>query len=402
MKKKLFFLTAVFIVFLFSACFSNIVIEPPPSHTRVAAYIRCTWGNWSADQIQGEYLTDIILAFTNIDSDFSSLTGVNDLWSDWNRIEELKKLHPHLRIHISVGGWSADYFSQMSRDETKRKTFITNCINLIKKRNLDGIDIDWEYPVGPSYWYAPGAVESPVNSSGNPITVSLQDRVNYIKLLEELRSALNKLSRETKKYYYLSTCVPADEWFISRNDVIAAASIVDSIKLMAYDYSGSWTDAVYHANLHPAYPGGWSTSSALEAYLKAGVPAHKIMMGMPTYGKEWKGVPPGDNPNLPGLNMNASGVRGRDLGYSQTIKKYLDVNSGFTRYWDDTAKQAILYNPDLDSGTWVCYPDKEQIELIIAYSKEKGLNGFFYWEWYWDQDADLLSVMHKEAVRSIP
>jgi chitinase len=388
---------------LLSACYASSVKkgalpQQQPGGVKIAAYIRSSWDRWSADQIQGEYLTDLMLAFTTLsDRDYTTLTDVNGSWNGWSRVRILKQDFPNLRVNMSVGGWQAEGFSQMARDQGKRAAFINNCIAIIRHRELDGIDIDWEYPVGPAYWYSGGAQESPVGSNGNPITVALADRNNYISLLTELRAALDNLGSETNKYYYLSTCVPSADWFVSRNNISEAAKIVDFIKLMAYDYAGSWTSPDYHANLYPNSRNSWSTSKAVDAFLRAGVPPEKLILGLATYGKQWQGVPAGNNPELPGLFQTSGETdRGMDIGYSQTIKGYLESSSGFTRYWDDTAKAAFLYNPSLNGGTWVCYLDEEQIKLIADYAKQKGLGGIFYWEWYWDQNADLLSVMHRE------
>ncbi|GHU35047.1 hypothetical protein FACS1894172_16220 [Spirochaetia bacterium] len=211
----------------------------------------------------------------------------------------------------------------------------------------------------------------------------------------ELRTALNALSKETGKRYNLSTAVPASAWFVQKNDVIAAAEIVDSFKLMAYDYYGGWSGQTGHlANLsnNPADPdwGGWSTKQALDAYLNAGIPANKMMLGIAFYGRAWSGVQDG-------------GVNGLYQKYTQSaypdglpwpkIKELLQPGSGFTRYWDPVAESPFLYNGDV----FVTYSDAEAIALIAAYAKEKGLAGIFTWEYAHDINAELLQVMAKSG-----
>jgi chitinase len=218
-------------------------------------------------------------------------------------------------------------------------------------------------------------------------------------LLKELRLALDTLGEETGKRYYLSACVPSSSWFTRANDVAGAAAWVDSLKLMAYDHYGNWSGTTgHHANLYrnPRDPNGWSADQAVQAYLTAGVPPEKLMLGVATYGKEWTGITAGSNPNLPGLfvskSSRAAHRSGVDIGYHPSIKKILKTD-GYTRYWDDVSKSAFIYNPNANGGHWICYTDEEQIKLIGDYVKEKGLGGIFYWEYAWDMEGDLLKAM---------
>jgi chitinase len=363
---------------------------------RLAAYIRSTWSipadtrlngksSWAASQIKGEYLTDLMLSFALINASGKSDIYFNTTSGLWTEITALKTQYPNLRINLSIGGWGADHFSDMADDSRLRAGFIINVMKYLKDNNLDGMDIDWEYPVGPPW--------------GQEIKSSPRDRENWVTLLKELRLALNTLGEETGKRYYLSACVPSATWFTGTNDVSGAAQWVDSLKLMAYDHYGSWSDTTgHHANLYrnPGDPNGWSADQAVQAYLRAGVPPEKLMLGIATYGKEWTGIAAGNNPNLPGLFVKRNSAntykRGAEIGHNPSIKNYLK-NAEYTRYWDDVSKAAFLYNPNISGGHWICYTDEEQIKLIGAYAKEKNLGGIFYWEYAWDMEGDLLKAM---------
>ena len=405
MTKKISFLVLfplILTVLLFSACASmggRTAISP-----KVSIYMR-TWpipeaaregGSlyWKADMIKGEYLTDIIIAFALLDKNDVSVPYIPELrpledgpmfTNIWDEVAALKEKYPHLKVNVSAGGYGADGFSDMANDPALRAAFIANVCAWLEDHNLDGIDIDWEYPVGPEW--------------GQEIKSRPQDKQNYIALLQDLRNAMDALGEKTGKRYGLSTAVPASSWFPKANDVRAAARIVDSLKLMAYDYYGGWSATTgHHSNLYvnphdPAW-GGWSTEQALDAYLWAGVPPEKIVLGVGFYGKAWQGVQTGDYEETPGLFQPWKSLpfdQG-SVSWSQ-IAEFLKPGSGYTRYWDELAQAPYLYNGDI----WISYTDGEHIKLISGFVKEKKLGGVFVWEYGHDMKAELLEILARNS-----
>jgi chitinase len=361
--------------------------EPPFSlgDAKVAAYIR-TWAipaaarepgsaHWKAGMIKGEYLSDLIIAFALIKKDDGYSLNIPDtaytFSNMWDEIAALKKKYSHLKVNISVGGASEGGFSDMAADAGKRAGFIGEVCDWLEKYNLDGVDIDWEYPV------------RPLTGNGRP-----EDSGNYITLLRELRDALDELGGETGKRYNLSTAVPAQSWFTATINVKAVSEIIDGFKLMTYDYYGSWSNTTGHnANLY-RWGSGWSTHDAVAGYLAAQVPPEKIIVGVGFYGQSWHGVPAGTNANFPGLGQSRTSSGGT-LDWSD-IKEYcLKTDSGYTRYWDNIARAPFLYN----GSQWISYTDHEQIKEITKYVKDKGIGGVFVWEYAQDMDADLLKTL---------
>jgi chitinase len=362
---------------------------------KVTAYIR-TWplgsdeveqdkkSYWTADRIHGEYLEEIIISFGRIDQNDKSTIILPDVptdgsWDLWGESAKLKQIWPHLRQNLSIGGWGAE-FSDTAHDPEARSKFIANLCGYLEQYDLDGADIDWEYPVGPDW--------------GQEIKSRPEDRDNYIALLTELRAAMDALGERTGKRYSLSACVPASSWWVTKNDAIAAANIVDNLKLMAYDYYGGWSATTGHlANLYnnPADPewGGWSTAQALDVYLKAGVPAEKIVLGFAFYGKAWGGVEDGGVNGL--FQKYTKAVYPDGLAWTQ-IKDFLNGGE-YTRYWDDVAHAPFLYNGDI----FITYTDEQAIKEIVAYAKEKGLSGVMVWEYAHDMEGDLFKVLNESV-----
>jgi chitinase len=303
--------------------------------------------------------------------------GFHDLWE---QIAAVKAKFPHIKINLSVGGYKAE-FTDTADSPERRGAFIANVCDWLEKYDLDGVDIDWEYPVGPDW--------------GQDIKSKSADRRNYIALLTEIRTALDVLGQKTGKRYGLSSAVPASGWFVEKNSVVAASKIVDALKLMAYDYYGGWSkNTGHHANLYrnTADPewGGWSTNQAVNAYVNAGVAPEKIILGVPFYGRAWSGVP--DNGTHGLYQPYEKTIYNDGLGWDK-IQELLKEGSGFTRYWDDVAKAPFLYNGDI----FITYSDEEAINLLNEYVKNRKLGGVFTWEYAFDVEADLLKILAEGA-----
>ncbi|MDR2924037.1 MAG: glycoside hydrolase family 18 protein [Treponema sp.] len=333
---------------------------------KVAAYIS-TWGSWKAKNIKSQYLSDLILAFALINkSTYSSIT-MSGFAGLWDEVTELRETRPGLKITLSVGGASEKGFSNMAADVGKRSAFIADVCAWMRRRNLDGVDIDWEFPANAA------------------------ERQNYITLLREMRNALNDLEDENGKQYSLSTAVSA----AYNASMTAAAEIADSLKVMNYDYYGSWSNTTGHnANLYnnSRKKSDQSTDKSIRSYLNAGIPPEKIMLGVAFYGKVWNGVSPGSYE--PGLFQSYT-TYGTEPSWTSIKAAYLKGGSGYTRYWDDTANAPFLYNAA--AKRWVTYSDGEQMRSLAAYAKEKKLGGVFAWEYNQDAGAELLKILAENA-----
>ncbi len=333
--------------------------------------------NWAADDIRGDLVSTLNIAFGLLKGNKIEVRDLKGFPNLFEEVAAAKAAYPHLKFNLSVGGWGAEGFSDMALTAESRAEFVENAISWITKYNLDGLDIDWEYPVGPSW--------------GQEIKSRPEDAENYIALLTDLRTAFDSLSRELGRPLTVTTAVPASTWFPAVIDLVAVQEQVDYLKLMSYDYYGTWSATTGHAaNLYnnPDDPewGGWSTDQAVRMYLNAGVKPEKLLMGVPFYGRGWRGVGPENN----GLFQSyKSGLYGDGLNWMDMQDKIF-TDPSFVRHWDDTAKAPYVYNGDV----FITYEDEESLACKVAYAKEMGLAGIMIWEYGHDLRAELLQALN--------
>ncbi|RKP46270.1 chitinase [Cohnella endophytica] len=300
---------------------------------------------------------------------------------------KLKQANPSLKTIISVGGWSwSNRFSDVAATATTRETFANSAVNFIRKYQFDGVDLDWEYPVG-------GGL------AGNSARAA--DKQNYTLLLQKIREKLNAAGTADGKTYLLTIASGASPSFAQNTELGNIAAVVDWINIMTYDFNGGWqTVSAHNAPLYydPAAAAAgvpnaasFNVAAGVQGHLDAGVPASKIVMGTPFYGHGWANCATGGN----GQYQSCSGVsngtwEAGSFDYSDLEANYINKN-GYVRYWNNTAKVPYLYNSS--NRTYISYDDAESFGNKTAFIKSKGLGGAMFWEFSGDRNKTLLNKL---------
>ncbi len=225
--------------------------------------------------IRAEELTRINYAFANV-KDGRVVEGFAHDKENLAVLTGLRTRNPQLKILVSVGGWTwSGAFSDAALSKESRKIFIDSAVAFVGRYDLDGLDIDWEYP---------GLV-------GNGNVFRAADKENYTALLREMRQALDREGNVLQRRLYLSVATGANANFIAHTELKKVARVVDSVNLMSYDYyePSDGKIAGHHAPLftNPADGKHVSADASVKLYLAAGVPAAKLVLGVPFYGHAW-------------------------------------------------------------------------------------------------------------------
>lgn len=348
------------------------------SDTKIVGYYPAwkTYSGFTPDKLDVSKLTHINYAFAYIGQDNEIKAGYPDKdFENFKKLNEFKNVNPDLKILISAGGWNwSGKFSDMASTDASRTVFAESCVKFITQNGIDGVDLDWEYPVG-------GGL--PGNSK------SAQDKRNFTLLLEKIREKLDEQGIKDGRHYLLTIAGGASNDYLNNIEPAVIGDYVDFANIMTYDLHGPWDPySDFNAPLYSS--GGYSpqykisVDSSVNAWVNAGFPKDKLVLGVSFYGYMYRVENDADN----GLYQKFS--EGKALSYGSIKSDYLN-NSAYVKYYDKESMVPWLYG----GGTFISYDDEQSIGLKAEYIKNEGLGGAMIWELSQDYNYELLKSIFK-------
>jgi chitinase len=265
----------------------------------------------------------------------------------------LKKANRNLKVMLSIGGWTwSTNFPAAASTAASRSTFAKSAVTIMKDWGFDGIDVDWEYPADAT------------------------QASNMILLLQAVRNELDSYSAQYANGYHfqLTIAAPAGPEHFQKLKLADLGKVLDYINLMAYDFAGSWSQYTGHdANLYPSTnnPNStpFSTDAAVKAYIAGGVPASKIVLGMPIYGRSFQ--------STSGIGQPFNGVGSGSWENGIWDYKVLP-KAGTTVQCDNAVQGCYTYDPN--TRELISFDTPDVIRNKVSYLKSRGLGGSMFWE----------------------
>ncbi|KAL3270465.1 hypothetical protein HHI36_021012 [Cryptolaemus montrouzieri] len=322
-----------------------------PKHPRIVCYYTFPnqQYNLQPENIDGNLCTHILVAFATILNNSVSISQENV--EIVTKVVQLKLLNPDLKVLLSFGGGGDEYgFPEMVRNESNRATFIKSVEFAIEKLNLDGIDLDWEFPS---------------NSS---------NKGHLVELLEDLRQSINN----SAKKYILSVAVAAPITLVDVSyDVPAINRLVDFINVMSYDYNffsllTPWTGMnapLYARSIDIFYFKTQNINYTSIFWIKKGMDKNKVNIGLPVYAhtytlrspnKTFLGAPAIGNGKIGG---------GGSASYGEVCKFMKDEK--LTPIFDDETKSPYVTN----GSEWISFENDESMKFKAQYIYNNDFGG---------------------------
>lgn len=271
-------------------------------------------------------------------------------------LRKLKLQNPHLKTLLSVGGGSGSAnFPTFAASSVGRENFARSAREFVQRFSLDGIDgkfyqlsefpafliwsqntVDWEHPKTPSQG---------------------QD---FVELLRATRIAL-------PNPHLLTTALPTGQYCLKNINLLEASRELDLLNLMAYDFTGSWTEVSGHQAQLFSPPGEKhaclqkSCHAGVDYVLSKGFPAEKVLLGVPAYARYFPGA------TGPGQSFNGGGELDYDAIPAEWIREARVDEEYATAFYVDPEKGFVSFDVPATVGR------------KARYVRERRLAGLFYW-----------------------
>ncbi|XP_015162542.1 chitinase-3-like protein 2 [Solanum tuberosum] len=260
----------------------------------------------------------------------------------------VKQNNPSVITLLSIWGGSdesPDFFA-MTSEFSRRKSFITSSIKTARLYGFQGLDLNGVYP----------------NTAAN--------MTNMRTFIEEWRTTINSESNNslilTMGAYYspmLDQSMKYPVETIVRN--------FDWVHLRSYDYYLPSKNNVTRAHSALYDPSSTrNTDYGIKEWIKNGLPANKIVIGLAYHGYAWTLENP--NHNMVGSPARGPAITsyGSSINY-KNIKGYMKSNGAILVYNSTYVVNYVTIGP-----LWIGYDDVEAIRTKVSYAKDKGLRGF--------------------------
>lgn len=283
------------------------------------------------------------------------------------RLARLKTQDPDLKVFIALGGWSYNdpgptetTFSDLAASEEAQKKFFKSLISFLSTYNLDGVDLDWEYP-GPDDVVERGGRE--------------EDFQNFPVFLRRLKAALKAAGGGRDG---LTITLPASYWFMQHFDIVNLEKSVDFFNIMTYDLHGAWDRGNKWVGPYlNAHTNLTEIQDAMDLLWRNNIDSKKVVMGTGFYGRAFTAT--STSCLEPGCTFESAGNKGvcsRENGIllNSEIMDLINTENLTPQLYKEAAVKVIHWD-----NQWVAYDDEETLETKVEFALGQNLGGIMVW-----------------------
>lgn len=279
-----------------------------------------------------------------------------------------------VQVLLSLGGWGWDkQFAEIMKSPEAENRYVNSVMEIVDGYDYDGIDLDWEYPD------------------------TQEEVVGFERLARRFRKQLDELGQKKGRHLFqtmaASSNPPTLKWIT--NELLLET--MDWVNVMTYDFAGDWTSYAGHNS--PLFASSKvsgqrrSTELTMKYLLERGMPANRLAVGLPLYGRGF-GVsePYASTKDAPRSRRVPGG------GDYRNVEKLIK-EQGWKRQWDDETKNPWAIAPD--GSAVISYDDAESISLRTEWAMKQGFRGVFFWQIGGDLLSDGTNPLQEAARRAM-
>ncbi len=248
------------------------------------------------------------------------------------------------RVVMTFESFNADHNAQFLSDPQAQSTFIANAIELLQQLGADGLSIDIEGLSG-TYFNEYGAFVAAVRTA-----VLTYDPAGQVSVATNANASGAKMA------------------------AAAAANGADRIFLMGYGYRSASSSPVGSIDPLVTASGNQNLTWSLDQYAASGVPAQKLILGLPLYGRQW----PTATSGFGSARQPAAAYGG---GGPVFVKDLATAGAGLSVRYDAFEQSVVLTGWDLADATWtqLYYDDAASLAPKAQLALRRGLAGVGLW-----------------------
>ena len=339
------------------------IMQPPVSYKN---YIIGFLPYWRLDQIsniQPNHLSELNYFSLSVDSDGHIAKIANGQadpgWNGWTQQATknfiTKSQIMGAKVTVTIAAQDNQLIENILNSNSVQQNLITDTLQQVKERKLNGVNIDFEYT---------GVPDDSLRAEFTYFSKKLATALKQQDPNAELSLSIMPLSGRTKDLFIFQQLVPIYDRFI----------------VMSYDYYGQSSDiagpvAPMNGFLQGKY--FFDVTSTYSDYLLY-IPKGKIVMGVPTYGWEWA-VANGSTMNSSTYPTDSPDSYAAVISYARA-REDSDLNTKQCQ-WDPVSQETWCWFMDKQTGVdhqaWIV--DNRMIQTRFNFANKKELGGIALW-----------------------
>jgi spore germination protein len=291
---------------------------------------------WVSSTAHTLYDYEVLSHIAYFSYEVDTATGGYISLHDWNTTPIIDYAHLRgVKVLLTVTNFGSSSNTKILSDTVKQKVMINSLITLLKARNGDGINFDFEI-------------------------VALSQRTNLVNFMKRASGMIKAVIPSAE----LSLAAPAVDWSGSW-DLGSLSQFCDYIIIMGYDYY--WKGSTTAGPVAPLEGETYNVTRSVNNYLNNGVPPEKLFLAVPWYGYDWPVV---NNYRKAAATGNAT---------ARVYSAAANMAETNTRIFDFSTKVPWLSYSSSSVNRQLWYDDPESLEMKFNLVKSKALGGVGIW-----------------------